>query len=143
MSSPEFPSSLRKWFVVHFWADILFAVPLLLFPIETLSFFGWTSIDPLTTRLVGAALVGIGVESLLGRNASLQSYQTMLRLKILWSLSANFGIALTIIQGAPRAAWLFQGIFLAFSGLWIYYKVRLNQIESMLPSAVSEAKTTA
>lgn len=122
------PKSLRIWFVIHFFADIVFAVPLLFFPVEILALLGWTTIDPLATRLVGAALIGIGVESLLGRNASLQSYQTMLRLKILWSLSANFGIALSIFQGAPKAAWLFLGIFLSFSCLWIYYKLRLDKI---------------
>ena len=127
MSTQVVPKSLRAWFVVHFWADILFAIPLLLFPKETLSLFGWTPIDPLATRLVGAALIGIGVESFLGRNASFQSYQTMLRLKILWSVSANLGIALTIIQGAPKSVWLFQAIFFSFSCLWIYYKVRLGR----------------
>ncbi len=120
------PKSLRFWFVVHFWADIAFAVPLLLVPVQMLTVFGWSVIDPLTARLVGAALVGIGVESLLGRNASLDSFRTMLRLKVLWSLSANFGIALTIWQGAPPAAWLFQGIFAFFSSLWIYWAVRLR-----------------
>ena len=92
-----------------------------------MSFFGWTTIDPLTTRLVGAALVGIGVESFLARNASLESFQSLLRLKILWSLSANLGIALTLIEGAPRAAWLFQGVFVTFSAVWIFYKVRLSK----------------
>ncbi|MGE4233111.1 MAG: hypothetical protein AB7F43_07260 [Bacteriovoracia bacterium] len=126
MSKQGVPKSLRVWFFIHFLADIIFAVPLLLFPVGTLQLFGWTTVDPLATRLVGAALIGIGVESLLGRNGSVQSYQTMLRLKILWSISANIGIALTIAQGAPKAAWLFLGIFLPFSCLWIYYKLRLK-----------------
>lgn len=120
------PKALRFWFIVHFWADMVFAVPLLLVPVQMLTAFGWTVVDPLSARLVGAALVGIGVESLLGRNASLDSFRTMLRLKVLWSLSANFGIALTIWQGAPAAAWLFQGIFVFFSSLWIYWAVRLR-----------------
>ena len=124
------PSSLRKWFVAHFVIDLVFAVPLLLFPVQTLQLFGWTTVDPLATRLVGAALVGIGVESYLGRDGSVESYQTMLRLKILWSLSANFGIALTIAQGAPIMAWLFLALFVGFSGLWIYYKIRLGKLLS-------------
>jgi hypothetical protein len=118
--------ALRRWFVVHFLADIAFAVPMLLFPVATLGAFGWTTIDPLMTRLVGAALVGIGVESLLGRNGSVESFRTMLRLKVMWSLAANVGIALSIAQGAPAMAWLFQGIFALFSGLWIYYAFKLR-----------------
>lgn len=127
MKIGKVPNGLRHWFVFHFVADILFAVPLLLFPIQTLELFGWTTVDPLATRLVGAALVGIGVESWLGRNASIESFHTMLRLKILWSLSANFGIALTLTQGAPQMAWVFQGIFAAFSCVWIYYKLKLRK----------------
>ena len=50
----------------------------------------------------------------------------MLRLKVLWSLSANLGIALSIAQGAPLMAWLFQAIFVAFSALWISYAIRLS-----------------
>jgi len=115
------PARLRTWFVVHFVMDLLFAIPLLLVPVFTLETFGWSTVDPLASRLVGAALVGIGVESFLGRNASVESFHTMLRLKILWSLSACFGIALTIAQGAPVMAWGFLAIFAGFSVVWIYY----------------------
>ena len=71
------PKGLKFWFVVHFVLDVSFAIPLLLFPRETLQFFGWTQIDPLATRLVGAALMGIGVESFLGRNATVEAAYTM------------------------------------------------------------------
>ncbi|HXH30881.1 MAG TPA: hypothetical protein VNJ01_08720 [Bacteriovoracaceae bacterium] len=107
--------------------DVIFAIPLLLFPVQILTYFGWEVIDPLTTRLVGAALIGIGVESFLGRNAGMESFQGMLRLKILWSLSANIGIAVSIAEGAPKIAWLFQIVFILFSILWIYYKFQLDK----------------
>ena len=67
---------------------------------------------------------------MLGRNGSLDSFHTMLRLKVLWSVSANVGIAPTIFEGAPQAAWLFQGVFVVFSGVWIYYKVSLPAPEA-------------
>lgn len=125
------PKGLRFWFVVHFIADIIFAIPLLLFPVETLQFFGWTQIDPLATRLVGAALMGIGTESLLGRNASLEVFRAMLNLKIIWSLSAVFGIALSMIQGGPPLfGWIVLAIFGSFSLLWICYRFRLSQGKS-------------
>lgn len=127
MSDESVPRALRGWFVAHFVADILFAVPLLVAPRAALSLFGWTTIDPLTTRLVGAALVGIGVESLLGRNAGRESFRTMLRLKVLWSLTANAAIAVSIAEGAPRTAWLFQLIFVVFSSVWIYWSLRLGR----------------
>lgn len=119
------PASLRTWFVIHCVVDLSFAVPLLVAPVTTLQLFGWTTVDPLTTRLVAAALVGIGVESYLGRDGTVEHFRGMLRLKVLWSLTANVGIALSIVQGAPPAAWLFLAIFVAFSGLWIFHSVRL------------------
>ncbi len=119
------PPSLRTWFVIHCVVDLLFAVPLFLAPVMTLELLGWTTVDPLTTRVVAAALVGIGVESYLGRDGSHEQFRGMLRLKVLWSLTANAGIALSIAQGAPAMAWMFQGIFLGFSALWIHYALRL------------------
>ena len=71
------PSSLRTWFVVHFWADILVAVPLFLAPVTLLEALGWQAVDPYAARIVAAALFGIGIESLLGRNGDLSAFVAM------------------------------------------------------------------
>jgi hypothetical protein len=129
LSSPV-PASLRTWFVIHFVLDVIFAVPLFLFPHATLEIFGWPAVDPLATRLVAAALFGIGIESLLGRNASLESFGNFLNLKIIWSGSATLGILAAIIwngYAAVPAAWLLLGVFFAFNLLWVYYRVRLGR----------------
>lgn len=123
----EVPPSLRAWFVVHCVIDLLFAAPLFIAPLTTMRFFGWTVVDPLTVRLVAAALVGIGVESYLGRHGTLEQFRGMLRLKVLWSVTANIGIAVSILDGAPPMAWLFQAIFICFSALWCTYAVRLRR----------------
>ena len=124
--STEVPPALRKWFVVHFAADMLFGIPLLFFPEWLMGLLGWEVIDPFTARLVGAALMAIGLESLLGRNASIQSFVTMLRLKIVWSAAALLGIGLTMFEGAPPTGWLIFVIFAAFHLVWIYWFVRLR-----------------
>jgi hypothetical protein len=104
-SANDVPQTLRRWFVIHFVADILFAIPLLFIP---------------------EALFGIGVESLLGRNASLEVYKAMLNLKVLWGSGAVLGIILGILMGAPTSAWLFLLIFAMFSTVWIYYWLKLR-----------------
>jgi len=119
--------SLRNWFIVHFAVDILFAVPLLIAPEFTLNLLGWTTVDPLTTRLVGAALMGIGLESLLGRNAPDDVFRAMLNLKIIWSISAVIGIGASVAHGSPKMSWVFLSIFAAFSCLWIYYRLSLRK----------------
>lgn len=122
------PPALRAWFVVHFVADILFAVPLLVAPGVLLGLFDWPAVDPLSARLVGAALVGIGVESLLGRGATLQSFATMLRLKVLWSATASVGILVTMLQGFEGMAWPFLVIFVTFNALWTYWYLRVKAL---------------
>ena len=68
MNDSGVPSSLRKWFVVHFIVDVLIAIPLLVAPRSLLGLPGWSEIDPTMARGVAAALFGIGIESLLCRN---------------------------------------------------------------------------
>ena len=121
------PKSLRVWFVIHFVLDIAVAVPLLVATDFTLSLFGWTTIDPFAARLVAAALMGIGGESLLGRNASAETYRAMLNLKIIWSVAAIFGIILTLIfNDGPLMAYVVLLLFAVFSGLWMYYRFLLR-----------------
>jgi hypothetical protein len=122
----QVPDGLRIWFVIHFAADILFGIPLLLFPQAVLDFFGWTTYDPIMSRLVGAALLGIGVESLLGRNASAETFRAMLNLKVIWASSALFALGAGIAEGAPPLAWGFLGIFAVFWAVWVYYRLRLK-----------------
>ncbi len=121
---------LRNCFVAHFAADIAFALPLFLVPREFLTLLGWTSVDPFAARLVAAALVGIGGESLLSRNAAAGAYRAMLRLKLLWSGAALSGMALTVLQfPAYRlpSSYLLIIIFALFNALWLYWLRRLNR----------------
>ncbi|MGB2963724.1 MAG: hypothetical protein WBB69_07025 [Anaerolineales bacterium] len=124
-SNIQVPESLRVWFVIHFVVDILFAIPLLFFPEVIMPLLGWTVVDPITSRLVGAALLGIGGESLLGRNASREVFSAMLNLKILWASSAVLGIGLGIAAGGPPMAWGFLVVFVIFGGIWIYYRSKI------------------
>jgi len=122
----EVPNSLRTWFVIHFAVDMLTGIPLLLFPELVMPLLGWETIDPITSRVVGAALMGIGIESYLGRNASTEVFRAMLNLKVIWSSSAILGIGLGIWKGGPQTGWQFLGIFLIFWVVWIYYWRKLR-----------------
>jgi len=123
---PPVPAGLRTWFVIHFAVDMFFGIPLLLFPHLILPFFGWVSYDPITSRLVGAALMGIGLESLLGRNASAETFRALLNLKLIWASSAVLAIGLGMLDGGPVAGWLFLLIFALFLAVWVYYRLRLG-----------------
>ena len=125
----EVPKILKALFVVHFAADIAFAVPLLLAPEAFLGLLGWTTIDPFAARLVAAALFGIGTESLLSRNAPVESYRSMLSLKIIWSSAAIAGMLLTVVQYPlfrGPAAFALIAVFVAFNIVWSYWRVKLH-----------------
>lgn len=121
------PPSLRFWFVVHFITDFIFALPLLLAPLWFLTLLGFENPEPFTARLVGAALLGIGGESLLGWRASAETFRALLNLKIIWSLAAIGGTLLTLLlSGGPLIVYLILLIFTGFGGLWIYYRVAIH-----------------
>jgi len=115
----KIPKSLRTWFLIHFIIDLIFGIPLLFFPETTLSLFGIKTLETVTPRLVGAALIGIGGTSYFTKK---KDFSIMLTLKIIWSLSAILGLLLALCQGAPKLVWLIAGMFAVFSGIWIYYK---------------------
>lgn len=121
------PKALRGWFVLHFVADWLFALPLFFAPTQFLGALGWTEVDPATARLVAAALIGIGTQSLLGRHGSLDTYRAMLNLKILWSASATLGLAWSALEGGPVMLWGFVGVFAAFNAVWLYWRAALRR----------------
>ncbi len=121
------PKSLRTWFVIHFIADFLFAIPLLIAPVWMLSLFGWQSFDPFAERLVGAALLGIGGVSLLERNASADAFRAMLNMKLLWASAAIIGMTISMLGGGyPLIGWGIVAIFVVFFVIWLYYRMQLK-----------------
>ncbi len=127
----EPPIALTDWFILHFVMDMFVAIPLFLFPEKALDLAGWETVDPLLSRVVAAAFFGIGIESLIGRNATLDSFKNMLNLKIIWSFTAILGIGWAMFsgaQGGPLIGWLALATFVIFHFIWIYWRVRVGRI---------------
>ena len=118
------PKPLETWFIVHFIIDYLVAIPLFIAPRYFLEMLGWESVDPLTARVVAAALFAIGGISFLSRNEQVDTYKSLVVMKIVWSVVAEIGILISIIVDPSAysfAGWIFLGIFLVFTGIWIYW----------------------
>jgi hypothetical protein len=122
------PAALRIWFRVHCALDLIFAIPLLLVPARLLGWLGWASVDPVSSRLCGAALLAIGSASLMVDRHGLAGYRALLGLKVVWSLAAVFAILAGIANGAPPAAWALLSIFIVFAGVWSSFAIRLRQL---------------
>ena len=119
------PPILRKLFFFHFIIDFIIALPLMFVPVAAMSFFGWINPEPVATRLVAAALIGIGGISLIAKNADAAVYRHMLTMKLLWSGAAVFGLAISIMEGAPFITWVFLLIFAVFFGIWLFFRMRI------------------
>jgi divalent metal cation (Fe/Co/Zn/Cd) transporter len=131
---------LKFWFTVHFIVDVIFALALFIAPSAFLKSIGWIEVDPIASRLVAAALFGIGIESFLGRKSSLDSFKTMLTLKVIWSFTAVTGIGLSLIENAqqrPPAAFGLMLVFVVFHILWAYFLVKVRQEVNSQNSEVS------
>ncbi len=126
MNEKNVPWSLRVWFFVHFVVDIVFAIPLLFFPVWFLNIFMFPVDETITARLVGAALIGIGGASFFAHRRGFEAYDILLTLKILWSLGAILALVLGFVATMNLLIWLVIVIFAVFSGIWIYYKQRIN-----------------
>lgn len=131
-ANQEIPKALKGWFIVHFIADTIFAIPLFIAPVLLLNYLNWKSIDPLMARMVAAALFGIGIESLLCIKLGKDAFIAMLNLKIIWSFAAISGF--TIGLGKGLFGYTFVGIALliifgAFNILWIYWRLYFKKLE--------------
>ena len=124
--SSTVPVALRRWFVAHFVVDWLVGVPLLVAPEPVLRLLGWHQIDPIATRLFAAALLGIGGQSWLGRMGGAEEFRGMLNLKIIWAAAACLALLVGALTGGPVLTWLGLGVFLAFLGLWLFWRLRLQ-----------------
>lgn len=119
--------SLRAWFMLHFIVDYVVAVPLFLFPFETLTFLGWQVIDPISARVVSAAFFAVGGISYASRNADEKTYYHLLILKIVWSISATAALVIAVLQGgASWGVWAAMILFILFGSVWIYFWLKLR-----------------
>ncbi len=117
------PAGLRTWFLIHFAADYLVGVPLFLFPEWTLELLRLPA-EPLTARLVAAALLAIGGVSFLKHTK--EQYRSLLLLKIIWAGTALIGILLSLREKTSFAGWSILAVFALFLAVWIYYRRKLQ-----------------
>ena len=122
----EVPKSLRTWFFIHFLVDLLFSIPLFLFPLLVLNLINIQA-DPLAARIIAAALFAIGTTSLLEKKKGMESYQSLLTLKIIWSSVALLALLIGILQTKNVLLFPAFAIFLFFNVLWVYYKRRISR----------------
>ncbi len=122
----QIPKALKFWFKFHFIVDILFAFPLIVLPEQTLLAFGFVGANAALARIIGAALIGIGATSYYTHTD--EEFNLMLSFKIWWSISAIAGLFWSWLENPIWQILLLIGIFIIFSGTWIYFKLKYFKV---------------
>lgn len=125
----KIPAGLRTAFLVHSIIDLAVAIPLMISPQKSLEMIGWDDpIDPVATRLVAAALLA-GSRSAFKPIESIESYKSILGIKLIWSTAAIIGLVWSIKEGSSTKAYLPLGAFGIFWGIWNYWRWKLNKAD--------------
>ena len=112
---------LKVTLVVHIVLAVGLGLPLLGLPGRFLGWLGWAPVDPLISRMFGAALLGLGWLDLRTlRSNSRQAAQGVIEAGILFCGLAAAGMARNMLGAAwPWYTWAVLGIYVLLAGLWI------------------------
>ena len=118
--------SLRNTFLVHAVVAVLAGLPMLIVPGRWLDVFGWMPIDPIMTRLVGAALLALGWGSFRGWRAAVRGdVEILIQVEAVFTVLSTLALLRHLTGGSwPWYVWAMFIVFLLFAIAWIYHLVR-------------------
>jgi hypothetical protein len=112
---------LRILFLVHAVVAAVGGLPLLLAPGRTLGWLGWAPIDPLISRILGAALLALAWSSWRGRRAATRAQVALLvEVEAAFTVLTCAGLLRQLLASHwPVYVWLLFGVFAAFAVAWV------------------------
>ena len=112
---------LRILFLVHAVVATIGGLALLVAPGRTLGWFGWAPVDPLISRILGAALLALAWSSLRGWRAATRVQAAILvELEAIFTVLTCIGLLrLFLSANWPWYDWTLLGIFVAFALAWL------------------------
>jgi hypothetical protein len=115
--------STRYTFLVHAVVAAILGIPLLIIPGRWLPVFGWTAdvIDPLLSRVLGAAVIALGWSSYRGwRAIDWDQVSFVVELEAIFTVLAAVGLLRHLIGFSyPAGVWFIFAIFVIFAIAWI------------------------
>lgn len=114
--------SLRYTFIVHVVVALFFGAALLAAPGRFLGLFGWAPIDPLLSRVLGAALLALAWSSYGGfRATERRQVAPLIELEAIFCVLACAGMAWHMWGWHwPWYVWTLLGVFVAFAVAWLW-----------------------
>ena len=114
---------LKSTLIVHTVLAVLFGLPLLGMPGRFLNFFGWAPVDPLISRMLGAALLGMGWTSWRAFKANRREVaQPVIEAGLVVCGLAAVGIAWNMLgAGWPWMVWLVLALYVILAAAWLWH----------------------
>jgi hypothetical protein len=127
----DMPKLLKITLIVHIVLAVMFGLPLLGMPGRFLSFFGWAPVDPLISRILGAALLGLGwLDFRTLRLNSRQAAQPVIEAGTVFCGLASAGL-LWHVKGSywPWMVWIVLATFIILTALWLWNWIIRRPVE--------------
>jgi Co/Zn/Cd efflux system component len=121
--------SLRVIFMVHAIVSAVLGALFLIIPGRFLGLFGWAPIDPIISRLLGAAFLALAWGSYRGWRASEKAQVAILvELEAVFCVLASAGLLRHLLVAAwPWYVWLLFAGFAVSAIAWIYALVTMRR----------------
>ena len=115
--------SLQTTFLVHFAISLIFGLPLLIIPGRFLLLLRWHPIDPVISRLLGAALLAMALGDWLCHQATeWEAIEVLLQFHIVFTVLGAVGLLRHLLfVPTPASAWGDLAVLVVFAVVWIYF----------------------
>ena len=118
---------LKLALLIYGIVTFVFGAPLLLAPGRFLDFFGWAPVDPLLSRLLGAALLGMTWSALRAwREAERERTMLLVEAYAVFNLLGAVGFLRHLLGGAwyPFQVWFVFGLLAFFAVVWLVLAIK-------------------
>ncbi len=121
---------MKAALLIYGIVTFIFGVPLLFAPGRLLGLFSWEPVDPLMSRLLGAALLGMAWSALRAWRASEQERTILLvEAYATFNLLGAVGLGRHLFSGSyyPFYVWFVFGLLVVFGVIWVLLAVLANK----------------
>ena len=127
---------LRGTFVVHGVVAVVVGVLLLGMPGRFLQLLGWAPIDPLVSRLLGAAFLALAWGDFRGWRAhSWSEVDVFVEVQLAFAALASVGLLRHLVSGHwPAMVWIVLLVFVLFAVAWLVALLMSRQERQPVPA---------